>query len=412
MEHVPGKTRFVGRRMVVLAFLAKNCAIGLNLGIYGTLVGAIGAHYHTSRTLAGSGLALMMLGSGLASPLVGWLSRRYTLRAIMMSGATFAAIGYGGLAFAPDIRLFLLLCVVPVGLGVALLGVIPASNLVCNWYVRHQGRALGIANMPLFIFLFPFLSAALVHHFGLRTTLFVIAGLFASLCLLLAMIVDRPADIGQRSWGSDAAGYNPPMRETVPTLTTPQVVRDPLLYLLTMAIGLMGAEGLTFVTHIVPLAVDRGIDLQTAASLVSAYGLSCSGGAILFGWLSDRIGPRKALAAQVLSQLGPWSALLLVGDVYILLLLLSSVMGICSGATATLFGAVANRWFGTPNVSLAMGLSYVMQVPLLFGGPWMAGYLYDRTGSYTAAILTLLGCFVVSGATLLLYRSTAPRVPD
>ena len=44
--------------------LFKNLALGINFAGYGALVGAIETNFHTTRTLAASGLMLFMTGAG------------------------------------------------------------------------------------------------------------------------------------------------------------------------------------------------------------------------------------------------------------------------------------------------------------------------------------------------------------
>lgn len=397
------KSGFAGWRMLAIAFLAQNCAIGLNFGLYGTLVETIQTQFSTTRALASSGLAVMTLFMGLLSPLVGSLIRLASLRTIMIAGTMCNAAGYAALALADSILVLLAIYGLILGPGAAMLGVVPSSTLVSNWFVHGKGRALGLVNAPFFVFLFPMLAAALLGWRGLDAVFLLGAAIFLILLPLLFLVVDRPEDIGQRPLETAEAAAEPPA-PTAGQSVNPW--RQPAFVVAGLAVGTLTAGGLTIATHLVPMALEKQLALQPASVLLSAFGIAGALGALLFGWLADRIGGPRAMAVLALAWIPPWIALLMAGPNFPELLVIAILIGTMSGGIVGLGGVILNEWLGRAAFGRALGHLYLFKVPFLFGAAPFAGYLFDRTGSYRLALSIHIASFLAVALMLLLYRPT------
>ncbi|RPJ77626.1 MAG: MFS transporter, partial [Acidobacteria bacterium] len=60
--------RFLGWRLVALAFLCTNLVLGLTFGTYGPFVAGISGEFAASRSLLSGGLALVVTFMGLLAP--------------------------------------------------------------------------------------------------------------------------------------------------------------------------------------------------------------------------------------------------------------------------------------------------------------------------------------------------------
>ncbi|WP_172808095.1 MFS transporter [Croceicoccus mobilis] len=359
-------------RMLVIVFLAQNCAIGMNFGIYGTIVTALEAEYATTRTLAASGLAAMTLVMGLSSPLVGRLTRRVSLRAMMIAGALICATGYALLALAPSIGAVLAIYALVIGPGVCLLGVLPSSTLVANWFHGGKGRALGFVNMPLFVSLFPILTAFVLAGYGLEGVFVMALGVSLALVPVLLAVVDTPARAGCEAYGANA--------EAGPQADAQAPGAGPLL------------EG-------------RALHGNRSFQLIW-FGIGAAIGALLFGWLADRIGGRRAVVVQALCWTVPWALLLVLGANLPLLLVAAGLAGMMSGAIVGLCGVLVGSWLGAQNFATAMGQVYFYKVPFLFGAAPLAGFLFEETGSYRLPVLLHIASFALVAA---LFGAFRPR---
>ena len=126
---------FLGWRMVGLGFVTTNIAIGTTFGSYGILVKPVTESFEAPRSLGALGIALIILLIGLISPLLGTALDRRSIRLIMAAGAGLLATGFALASIAPNMILFLLTFGVIVGIGCTMLGTLPATILVNNWFV-------------------------------------------------------------------------------------------------------------------------------------------------------------------------------------------------------------------------------------------------------------------------------------
>ncbi len=128
----------------------------------------------------------------------------------------------------------------------------------------------------------------------------------------------------------------------------------------------------------------------------------------LCGFFSDRLGREKVFIPSCLLNVGGVSLLFLITDTsqpwMPFLFAVSLGLG-CGAAGPVLLATVADLFQGR-NLGSIMGC---VILGFSLGGavaPWLAGFLHDRTGSYFAAFLILLGCFGVSAVLMWL---VAPR---
>lgn len=399
---------FSGWRMAMLVFVVLNIVLGINFGSYGVLVGAIQTEFGTSRAWAASGTSILTLAMGLLSPVAGALMLRFPIKLLMMVGALMSAAGYLTIAYVHSIYAMLACYALLIGPGFCLVGIIPCTSIISNWFVDQRGKVIGLVNMPIGNMVMPLVAAMLLPQVGIRTTFLVFGMLMAMLVPLLIFLADRPERIGQRASGEQHS----PAPAASPRAGTAALLRMPSLWIMTLGIGVLSAGGLVMVTHLAVLATSRGLDLGSASLLLAMVGLAGVAGAPLFGWISDRIGGGRALAVLSLAQVPSWLGLMVAGTHFPLLLVLAVLIGLCCNGILTLFGVLTAEWLGPERVSVGMGISYLFQVPLIFGAAPLAGMLFDRTGSYDMAILLHVASFVVIGLLFLLYRPAVVRPDD
>lgn len=386
-------------RIVAILFLILNLALGVNFAGYGSLVGAIEAEFATTRALASAGLSMLTLALGLISPLVGGLMRRVPIRLLMAVGIVLNAGGYLLLSQIHSIAGLLACYALLIGPGFCLFSVVPCTAIVANWFDQGRGRALGIINMPVGNSAMPIAAALMLTSYGLRTTFLGGAVLLLALLPLLLLLRERPATVPR---AADAPAP-PPTRP----LSATAILRSPAFLVLTLGVSLLSAGGLVMVTHLVALGMGRGLELSSASLLLAAFGLAGLIGAPAFGWIADRIGARLALALLCFASIPPWLALIVAGGSLPLLLLIAVLIGACSNAILPLFGLAMSDWLGEANLGLGMGLSYLLQIPFMFGAGPLAGALFDRYDSYTPTILLHCTSFAVMGLIFLLFRQRA-----
>lgn len=164
-----------------------------------------------------------------------------------------------------------------------------------------------------------------------------------------------------------------------------------------IAYGAGVSAGLMVIGHAAGLATAAGASkpLVVWAPILVAIG-NMTGG-VLAGWLTDRVSTRTVLTGLPLLSLAGLLALLMVTGAGATLAALG-LIGFAYGAIIAVYPAVISYLFGTLRGIKAYGRVFTAwgTAGLIF--PWLAGYLFDLSQSYTAvltvaAIISALSAF-------------------
>jgi cyanate permease len=392
----PGIDRsFYGWRIVLICFLAQSLSLGFATGSFGPLLASNEQHFRISRTVATTGMALLILAMSGLAPVFGGILHRVTIRAALLWGSLISAVGYCGLALSHDFGLALVMyfCI---GTGVCLMAVLGPVTLVSRWFITDRAKMLSIVNLPLLHLAAPFFVSELLAISGRLVVLCAIGLLFILFLPLVLSIVDYPASIDQKARGEVADALE--SGATDQPIAIVSLLTDSTFWLLALSVGMIAGTGVVFVVHIVPFAMQKGMSLQDASILLSLYSGFGLVGTLLTGWLADRVGARTVLLATDIFLMSAWAALLLVTGP--LIYFLAALVGLCVVPVITLNGVALTELAGPAGISRAMGFSYVIQLPFIFSLAPAVGYLFDRTGGYTPSVLLIVG--VLSAACLLL----------
>lgn len=384
---------FLGWRILLLCFLAQNLAMGFAYGSFGPLLPSTEQHFGVTRAVATTGMSLITLAIGGLSPLLGSLMQKTSVRSAMIGGALLSAIGYWALAvldsFSAALPMYAL-----IGTGVCLTAILGPLTLINRWFASNRAKMLAILNLPIALFITPFLIADLLPNIGRFAILGGLGTAFLILIPLLLLIVDDPAHVGQAPRGSARTAGAAPASGAEPSLPTRKILASPSFWLLSIAIGIMAGSGTVFVVHIVPFGMEQQMSLQSAAGLLSVYAGSGILGTLLFGWIADRLGPPNALVLTTFCQAILWWAILQVTGLP--LYLLSGLLGICVVPLTTLHGAALSALVGPASISRAMGISYAIKLPFIFTFAPAAGYLFDLSGGYRLPFLITVALLAVA----------------
>jgi predicted MFS family arabinose efflux permease len=397
--------RDLAGRMVVLGFLAQNLAIGLTFGVYGAFVKPFADSFAISRGVAASGLAIITLVLGLASPWVGGLVQRRAIRDVMTVGAACMVVGFALVAIAPTAGVVLCLCAV-LGLGATLLGPLPAMALMTNWFDEGRGKAIGIVMIPLGVMLMPIVTTLMIEALGWRVTFGCIAAFLLAVMPLLRLIRNGPTDCGAVSVENRPAAHG---HAGPSSSVSRQLLGDTTFWLIAVGSALILAAGTAIVTHLLPYATDLGIDTNRASILLAVSGGTGMVGSFLFGWLSDRLGGAAALALNALSQMVFW-LFLWHGGSFWFLFATAALIGTCGGGVVAAISTLISVLYGAERFGQAFGLISLIQLPFNFGAPLLMGFVYDFAGSYRPAFLVHIGLFAVGGVVFALYAARRPSV--
>lgn len=155
--------------------------------------------------------------------------------------------------------------------------------------------------------------------------------------------------------------------------------------------------------YLVPYALSVGVEHQSAAFLMSIFGISSIVGNITFGWITDRPCLRKYRLLNYMA------AILVEGLCCVFLPFLHSfpllaacviLYGYFDGAYVALIPVVVSDVVGPSSLTPALGVAYFLHaVPYLVSPP-IGGLLVDTTGAYTSTFHLCGASYMVSAGIL------------
>jgi len=262
-----------------------------------------------------------------------------------------------------------------VGVGVAC-GYVPMLAVVGAWFERRRAAALGVAvtGVGLGTLVAAPLAAALISHYGWRQT-YVIFGISSVIGLILCgyLTPRPPASAGQQSG-----------------LRLRELVKVPAFgYMYFAGFFITLALFVPFV-FLASYARAQGIDDVTAASLVGIIGGASIAGRLGFGALGDKISRMRLYQSTFMIVAFSYLVWLFSSHSFTLLMVYAVLLGGGYGGFIVLSPAVAVEIFGLVGLGTILGATYTAAGIGGLLGPTLAGYLIDKTGSYSAAIIAAM----------------------
>jgi OFA family oxalate/formate antiporter-like MFS transporter len=328
---------------------------------------------------------------------------------------TMAVIGMllvgAGLVFAGLARTIMEVYVaygLGVGIGVGC-AYVPAVGAVQRWFVRRRGFASGLAvsGIGLGTLVMPPLAAWLIALIGWRDA-YITLGLLAAL-LGIAMswlLVNDPRDKGLGPDGDPLTAASAGARAGS---TVGEAVRS-RQFIGLYAASLACAFGV-FVpfVHLVPYAIDLGIEQTSAVLLLGMIGVGSTAGRFFLGGLADRMGRHTSLVvmhAGIALSLIIWA----LGASFWTLALFAFLFGVFYGGWVAIIPSVATDYFGGRHIGGILGVLYTSVAFGTLIGPSAAGFAFDISHSYRVSILASIAVsFIAAALALWMARPRSPQ---
>ncbi len=372
-----------------------------------------------------AGVFSLFLTTGAFGGLIGGsLLDRYGPGRVMPVGGILLAAGLVATSRLTELWEFYVYFGVVVGFALSLTGWVSGIAVVSRWFSSRQGVAIGIAAAGIglgTVVMAPF-SQYLISTAGWRTAYLVMAGvaLFGIVPQAALLQIGRPEELGMKpdgGSGSRGAIAHAPTRR-VQVLDTGwanrdwsvgTAVRTGRFWLLTGALTLATiAQQMAFV-HQAAYLVDGGYDRMLVAFAVGLIGFLSMFAKIGLGALGDRIGRERcytltavfallSLFFLVMTRFAPSTWMVLLYAVAMTVGYAGTVTNLAPASSDLFAGRAFGSIYGAICVGQGMGGAI---------GAWMAGFIFDLTGSYMAAFAVAVACILIS--IVLLWRA-APRL--
>jgi MFS family permease len=375
-----------------------------------------------SRDLTATMFSVHLLIYGIAAPITGFLVDRTGPRKTMVLGAILLSLGLILSRWGNQLWYFWITFGLISGAGLCMIGAVPFTTVLRNWFEKKRGLALSL------LFLgsggafgcYPAV-AWLIDTTGWRNT-YLIEGLVVGgvmIPLVLFVVRYHPRDMGlfrdglpETKEGRTSSGKGT-LRVVDPAWTAvdwtlSKAVRTGRFWLICLAtFSLWGINQNILLAHQVAFAIDMGFSKLYAASVLSLFGLTYAIGS-LGSLISDRIGREVTITLATAIGISGMIVLMFIRDasqpwmLYYFSISLGFSNGLCSPAIA----AALTDIFQGPRVGPIVGAVWFAFAVGGTIGPWLGGWLFERTGDYFLAFLVATVLFAVACAALWL---AAPR---
>ena len=342
------------------------------------------AEFGTGRGAGSMPYTLFMIGFAVGGVMMGRLADRFGIIAPALLASLCLPAGLLFAARATELWHFSASLGVLCGLFGMAATFAPVASDISHWFTARRGLAVGIVISGTYVAgaIWPPVLQHFIDMHGWRAMFQGLGNLTLLIMLPLSLLLYRPVRV--------ASEDDPAIRRAGSGRRSLGFSTRSLQGLLCLAgVGCCVAMAMPQV-HIVPLVIDLGFDASHGARMLALM-LGCGVvSRLVSGWLSDRVGGLKALltgsALQALVIFG-----FLFADGLTALYVLAVAFGLSQGGIVPSYTIIVRTLFPAGEAGWRIGTTMLFTVSGMALGGWLAGALYDLTGSYTASILAALG---------------------
>jgi MFS family permease len=338
--------------------------------------------------------------SGLLQPFTGYVMDRYGAKWLFTISSALFGCGVGLMSLTNTVGYLLGIYGIVLALATAGASIALTNTLVAQWFPAHRrGFAIGINNAGTALgqLTLVYLSALLLQAAGWRQSHLYLGAAIIVLAVPMALLVPRRLHV---AWHSRGIPERPRVRAPLETQRWYDALHSAPLWQINAGYFVCGMTISLYYTHLIPFATDRGFSVEASASAFGVLSICSAIGAMLSGTASDYLGRKNIMALAYLVRSGAFFVLLLWR--HELALYVFAILGGLSWlATPTSVTALTGEVYGMRHLATLGGVALL--VHQLGGGAsvWLAGWLYDTTGSYDVSFR--LAAFALLGASLVSY---------
>ena len=298
-----GRNVHYGWVVVGTTFLTMLVTAGA-VGAPGVLMLPLQKEFGWQTAEISSALGVRFMLFGLMAPFAAVLINRYGMRKVALSALLLIVSGLALSLAMTQVWQLVLLWGVVIGLGTGMTALVLGVTVATRWFATRRGLVTGLltASSATGQLVFLPLLAHVSEQFGWRIAVVLIcAALGLATLAILALLRDRPSDVGLAPFGQEAEAPAPAAPAPgVGFITAWYALRDAsktgVFWVLFATFFICGASTNGLIqTHFVPLCADFGLPAVGAAGVLAAMGLFDIAGTIGSGWLSDRYDNRWLL---------------------------------------------------------------------------------------------------------------------
>ncbi|MBT3790515.1 MAG: MFS transporter [Alphaproteobacteria bacterium] len=362
---------------VLGAFFVQFMTIGL-LFAYGLFFKNFEVEYGWSRTLLSSSMSIAFFLSGVLAFFGGYLSDRFGPRLVLIVSGLLGCTGYVLLSQITEPWHLVVVFGLFIGVGLATHDVVTLST-IAKLFEKRRGIMTAVVKVGTATgqMVVPLVAAFLIALYDWRLALIILGIGGAVVLVVAAFLMKNPAAKNTNGVQADVPGTSFADARKSPVFW--MICAIQFCFFITLA---------TIPLHIVIHGMDLGMTPAVAASLLSVMGGASIIGRLSVGGLIDRIGGKRALIFCFLPLIASLLAFYAISVPWMLFVGVA-VYGVGHGGFFTVTSPTIAQYFGLKAHGKLFGLVLFFG---MFGGglgPILGGRVFDMTGSYGPAFLTL-----------------------
>ncbi|MDP2719066.1 MAG: MFS transporter [Dehalococcoidia bacterium] len=377
-----------------LVIIASFFAMVLTMGVYftfGIFIKSINAELGWSRSTISGAFSVAWIVNGILSILAGAINDRFGPRLVITVSGLLSGTGYLLISrISSEWQLYLFFGLI-VGAGSSIF--IPLTSTIARWYLKNRSAMTGIAISGIGIgsFIMPPIANSLILHYTWRTAFSILGIALLVVVVIAAQFLKKEPT---RKIGSTQLNNVETINNDQETRSKKKVFKEVIttsqFWLFFSMLVCLGFVFFAIQIHLPPYATDKGISPNSAANILAVMGGAGIIGRIVFGNLGDNMGNRKTfmLGFAFMSVAMYW---LLTAENTWSLYIFAIVFGISYGNCVTQESPLVATIFGLKSHGLVFGL---ISTGFSLGsaiGPYVAGQIFDLTGSYDYAFMASAG---------------------
>ncbi len=374
----------VGAYAIVRLFASLGL---MTVGIVAMYVGVVALkpiadEFGISRGVGSLPYALFMLGFGVGNILHGRIADRHGTMVSALIGSIALPAGLILSAQAETLWQFF----AAIGLLAGMLGsaavFAPIIADISYWFTGRRGLAVAFVLSGSYLggAIWPPVLQYLIDASGWRAA-FVTVGYIclAAMVPLSALLYRKPAHLLAAKSRPRESRFARPLSFAPNTLQCTLCLAG-----IGCCVGMSAPQ-----VHIVAYATDLGFSAQRGAEMLSLM-LGCGIiSRLASGWISDRVGGLRTLLLGSGLQ-GVVLAAFLAADNLTALYIVSACFGLSQGGVVPSYAIIVRTFFPAGEAGWRIGATFFFTIIGMALGGWLAGFLYDLTGSYTVSFINAL----------------------
>ena len=402
---------FYGWIVVAACFLC-SFSYGLFYTI-GVFFKPLQTEFGWSYTLTSSIQSLHFAVFILSTLLVGWSTDKFGPRLTILWGGTLVAAGIGLCSQVNTIGQFFLFYGLA-SLGSGIIWSLTTAT-VQRWFIKRRGLVLGLtaAGVGAGTLVYAPISNYLILAHGWRISYIIMAiATWGILMIAAALIRKSPKEKGLKAYGADDIVEQSAIteaKEGSPNLgqaqewTFREALKTKTFWLISTMYFCCHIPLHMALVHIVPAAINIGIDKSAAAGALAIVGGISIAGRIIMGTSAEKLGWERGLIICCSMCCVAFLWLLGVKNLW-MLYTFAIIFGFFYGGKSPLVPGLVGFYFPGKSLATIIGGVHAFSVIGSVIGPLVGGIVFDQTGSYAIAFTVGTAFWAIAVSLLFLVR--------